>query len=224
MIKNYNNNINSHISFNYSIGKNDHVYNYNNNTSNQTKENYLIINNSKSKNNNNKTHNEYLNNNIKNDLKCSTNFSNDYYNGAQMNFNSNNANRVITNNKNMSFIAPALLKNVNSKNENMEKSGKNNHENKFNISNNNLNLKTKNSKNDFDKNNKSKSIAIKLKEKELEGEMLSESFYNNLKKEVTDFIYSKEKVEGKDHMEKGKVFSKEYFKDLKSIFILLNFN
>jgi len=145
------------------------------------------------------------NNNItKNSLKGGLNFSNDYFPISQSNIN-NVQNRFVSGNRNTNFIAPAYLKNFNTKNESIDRINKVNEYK--NIHYNHLANQ---------KNIKPKSICIKLVEKDIKVEMLNESFNQDSNKEQIIDPYSKEKYEESGNKDRVKNYSKEHFKDLKS--------
>jgi hypothetical protein len=176
----------------------------NGNSNNPTNINYSSI---------NPGTNKDINGNNSKNLRASLNFSNEYYTSN----NSTNMNhipgRFVASGKNMGFIA-AAHKSMN-KNENLDK---NKQTNEFKFNSNNV-FKPNASKYENDKNKKSKSIGIKLKEKEIQEEIFTESFYKNLKKETSDFIYSREKKNDNSNIIKN--FSKDHFKDLKSIYLFV---
>jgi hypothetical protein len=151
------------------------------------------------------------------------NFSNnEHYNSGSIYINPN-PNKFVSSNKNLNFIAPAHLKNINSRNDsNVEKINKIN-EFKFNS---NYFANPKSPLNE-DNNKKSKSIRIKLKDKDAHEDFLNDSYQKQAIKNANDGAYSKDKSKEKDTLMKN--FSKDHFKDLKSKLIkyinhILEFN
>ncbi len=167
--------------------------------------------------NNNTFSDNLIYDNMKNELKTSKNFSIENFNDKKNNFDNNYGSDCVVNKKNSNFIASALLKNINSKNESSYKNKKSIYDKKFNISSNKDNIsKTKKSNINFDENNKTKYVSLKIKEKELDERVLNESFYNNLLKENTNLITLKDKVEERDNDDITNLLDENYLNNLKS--------
>jgi len=160
-------------------------------------------------NNNNQT----LNNCQKFNLKASTNYQNEYSSNGSNN-QTQNQNRFVSGNKNISYIAAAYSKNGNLKNENYDK---NKRLNDFKININNFINAQKSFRKNYEKNKIINSIGCKIKEIEMQEEVQNDAYLNNHKKEQTDIIFSKDKIDEKEVNEKIKKFSKDHFKDLKCI-------
>ncbi len=221
-ITNNNTNNNSHIAVNSSIAKQNQTQNYTNNINNNShlsKGNVIFQNNSKNKsdfnqNPNNTNNNSNLNNNSKINLKASLNFSsnnNEYFNPCSSYINPN-PNRFVSSNKNsMNFIAPAHLKNMNSRNDssNIDKVNK---INEFKFSSNYISNPKSPVIEDMSK--KSKSIRIKLKDKDTHEDFLNDSYQKQAKRNSNNRDFSKDKSKENDTLIKN--FSKDHFKDLKS--------
>lgn len=204
---------NSHLAVNNSIGKHNQSNQISNNilTNNNylSKGNIVPLNNSKNKSEMNQN---IGNNNSKINLKASLNFSNNECFNPGSSYINPNPNRFTNSNKNINFIAPAHLKNVNSRNDsNAEKINK---INEFKFSSNYF-ANPKSPINE-DASKKSKSIRIKLKDKDAHEDFLNDSYQKQTKKNANEGQSPKEKSKQKDTLMKN--FSKDHFKDLKGNF------